>query len=97
MVSDEDTTEIVRRAETEADAAVALKNVAFALGNLDIITVIVVKLNPAEGDGGFCIRNRVERIPVEEEHEEEEEENASQVAVFVPHSDHPHGDSRNKC
>jgi hypothetical protein len=86
MVSDEDAAEIVRRAETAADAAVALKNVEFALGSFDIIT-----------DGGFCIRNLVERIPVEEEHENEEEEDAPQVAVFVPYSGDPHDDSGKKC
>jgi hypothetical protein len=74
-----------------------LKNVAFALGSLDIMTVIVVKLNPAEGDGGFCIRNTVERIPGEEEHEEDEEKGAPQVRVFVPHRGDPHGDSGTKC
>jgi serine/threonine protein phosphatase PrpC len=70
IVSDEGAAEIVRKAETAADAAVALKNAVFALGSLDNITVIVVKLHPAEGDGGFRIRNTVERIPVEEEHDE---------------------------
>jgi hypothetical protein len=97
MVSNEDAAEIVRRAETAADAAVALKNVAFGLRSLDIILVIVVKLNPAEGDGGFCIRNTVERIPEEEEHEEEEEEDAPLVGVFVPHRGDPPGDSGTKC
>jgi serine/threonine protein phosphatase PrpC len=82
MVSDEAAAEIVRRAETAADAAVALKNVAFALGSIDNISVIVVKLRPAEGDGGFCTRNTVERIPVEEEHEEEEEQ-PPQLPVFA--------------
>jgi serine/threonine protein phosphatase PrpC len=83
LVSDEDAAEIVRKAETAADAAVALKNLAFALGSIDNISVIVVKLHPAEGDEGFCTRNTVERIPVEEEHEEEEED-APQPAAFVP-------------
>jgi serine/threonine protein phosphatase PrpC len=97
IVSDEDAAEIVRKAETAADAAVALKNVAFALGSFDNMTVIVVKLHPAEGDGGFCIRKTGERIPVEEEHEEEEKEDAPQVAVSVPHGGDSHGDSRKKC
>jgi hypothetical protein len=81
---------------TAADAAVALKNVASALRSLDHITAIVVKLDPAEGDGGFCRRNTAERIPVEEEHEEEEED-APQVAVVVPHGADPRGDSGKKC
>jgi adenylate cyclase len=96
MVSDEDAAEIVRKGETAADAAVALKNVAFALGSLDNITVIVVKWHPAEGDGGFCRRNPVERIPVEEEHEKEEED-APQVVVFVPHGGDSHRDTGKKC
>jgi serine/threonine protein phosphatase PrpC len=97
IVSDEDAAEIVRKEETAADVAVPLKNVAFALGSFDNMTAIAVKLHPVEGDGGFCIRNTAERIPMEEEHEEKEEEDAPQVAVFVAHGGDSHGDSGLKC
>jgi serine/threonine protein phosphatase PrpC len=96
LVSDEDAAEIVRKADTAAGVAVALKNVAFALGNREAIRAIVVKLHRAPGDGGFCIRNTVERIPVEEEHEKEEED-APQVAVVVAHGGDPRRDSGKKC
>jgi serine/threonine protein phosphatase PrpC len=64
MMSDEVSAEVVRKAVTAADAAVTLKNYAFALGSIDNISVIVVKLHPQEDSVGFCTRNTVELLPV---------------------------------
>jgi Leucine-rich repeat (LRR) protein/serine/threonine protein phosphatase PrpC len=68
VVSDAVAATVVRKAVTAADAAVALKNFAIALGSKDNVSVIVVKLHPGEGDGGLCARNSVETLPpIEEE------------------------------
>jgi adenylate cyclase len=73
VLSDHDAAEIVRAAETAADAAVALRNFAFGLGSKDNITVIVVKWGKT--DAGCCGRNTVARLePVKDEMDEEEED-----------------------
>jgi adenylate cyclase len=66
MLSDEVCASIVRRAATAVDAAVTLKNYAFALGSIDNISVIVVKFHPEEENRGFCPRNTVELLPIVE-------------------------------
>jgi serine/threonine protein phosphatase PrpC len=68
VVSDDAAAEVVTKAKTAADAAVSLRNFAFALGSKDNITVIVIKLHPKEGQGGLCAVNTVDVLPpVEEE------------------------------
>jgi serine/threonine protein phosphatase PrpC len=62
VISDQVAAEIVRNAETAADAAVALRNFAFALESKDNISVIVVKWEPGD-DGGLCGRNTVQTLP----------------------------------
>jgi serine/threonine protein phosphatase PrpC len=60
VMTDEAAAQVVSNAETAADAAVSLRNFAFALGSKENITVIVVKLHPREGDSGLCARNTKE-------------------------------------
>ena len=67
VISDEYAGIIVRNAKTAADAAVSLKNLAFALGSKDNISVIVVHLHPDPDDVGFVRRNTVDLLPVVEE------------------------------
>jgi serine/threonine protein phosphatase PrpC len=67
VIDDETAGQVVRKAVTAADAAVALKSLAYAMASKDNISVIVVKLHPAEGDGGLCGRNTVEILPPVEE------------------------------
>lgn len=67
VISDEYAGIIVRNGKTAADAAVSLKNLAFALGSKDNISVIVVQLHPDPDDVGFVRRNTVDLLPVVEE------------------------------
>jgi serine/threonine protein phosphatase PrpC len=67
VIDDETAGNIVRKAVTAADAAVALKSFAYAMASKDNISVIVVKWHPGKGDGGLCARNTVEILPPVEE------------------------------
>lgn len=69
VILDAQAARFVRQAETAADAAVTLKNYAYALQSNDNISVIVVKFNVDENDYGLSARNTVEEIPVVMEEE----------------------------
>jgi serine/threonine protein phosphatase PrpC/Leucine-rich repeat (LRR) protein len=73
MLTDNICADIVRRAPSANDAAVTLKNFAFALGSIDNISVIVMKLHPDPENTGFSTKSHVELLPVVEDQEEEEE------------------------
>jgi serine/threonine protein phosphatase PrpC len=70
VMGDEPAAEIARAAETAADAAVALRNYALALGTKDNVSVIVLKWKTQEV--GLCPRNTVEPLPVLPDEEEPE-------------------------
>jgi serine/threonine protein phosphatase PrpC len=70
-ISDEVCADIVRKSITAVDAAVTLKNYAFALGSIDNISVIVVKFHPSQDSVGFCTRNTVELLPIVEDEMDE--------------------------
>ncbi|KAH0792820.1 protein phosphatase 2C [Histomonas meleagridis] len=73
VVTDEMAGMIVRQSQTAADAAVTLKNYAFALGSKDNISVIVIYLNSQNEDCGFVTRNTVDLIEPFREPEEQED------------------------
>ncbi|OHT14499.1 hypothetical protein TRFO_15170 [Tritrichomonas foetus] len=71
VFTDEEASSIVRKSQNAADAATALKSIAFALGSKDNISVIIVDLNPEPGNEGYPTKNTVELIEtVHEEHEQ---------------------------
>jgi serine/threonine protein phosphatase PrpC len=72
VIPDEWAAGFVRQARTAADAAVTLKNYAFAMGSRDNISVIVIKFRPAAEDVGLCPRNTVDVLEIFEEPDEEE-------------------------
>jgi serine/threonine protein phosphatase PrpC/Leucine-rich repeat (LRR) protein len=71
VMSDEAAGHVVRKAKTAADAAVSLRNFAFALGSIDNISVIVLKFDVDPGDRGFAVRNTVELLPVVPDEEDD--------------------------
>jgi adenylate cyclase len=73
MIHDNAAGDIVKGSVTAVDAAVSLKNFAFALGSADNISVLVVMFHARAEDRGFCTRNTVDILPVVEDRYEEEE------------------------
>lgn len=67
MVTDEWAANIVRSCVNAADAAVTLRNYAFALGSKDNISVICIRFNATGEDLGLCNRNTVEILPIVED------------------------------
>jgi adenylate cyclase len=74
VMSDERVADVVREAVTATDAAVTIRNFAFALGTRDNVSVIVGKFDVEPGDRGMATRHTVERLPVPAEEEEEQKE-----------------------
>jgi adenylate cyclase len=74
VICDERAADVVRQAVTATDAAVTLKNFAFALGTGDNVSVIVGKFDVEPGDRGLATRHTVERLPARGEEEEEQKE-----------------------
>ena len=63
VISNEIAADVLRKAETASDAAIALKNLAIASGSQDNVSVIVILWNPKEGDEGIAVRNTVAELP----------------------------------
>jgi adenylate cyclase len=80
VMSDERVADVVRRATTATDAAVTLKNFAFALGTGDNVSVIVGKFDVDPADRGMATRHTVERLPVSEDEEEDEKEKEKEMS-----------------
>lgn len=73
VITDEHAGDIVRNSDNAADAAVKLKNYAFALGSKDNISVIVIFFKPHENDCGYATRNTVELMEPYQEREDNDE------------------------
>jgi protein phosphatase len=80
VMNDEAAANVVREAETAADAAVALRSYALALGTKDNVSVIVLKWHTQ--DVGFCGRNTVEPLPILPD-EEDAQEQPEEIVVPV--------------
>ncbi|KAH0791618.1 protein phosphatase 2C [Histomonas meleagridis] len=68
VLDDEDVVNIIMKSNDAMDAAVNIKNTAFALESRDNISVITLMFdNKNEEFNGMAYRNKIERIPVVEE------------------------------
>ncbi|KAH0791441.1 Leucine Rich Repeat family protein [Histomonas meleagridis] len=72
VISNEVAGDVMRKAKSAADAAITLKNLAYANGSQDNITVITVMFEPKEGMNAFKYINTVEEVPDYKEEQTEE-------------------------
>ena len=63
VIDDEFAAKVVRESHSAQDAATTLRNFAFALSSNDNISVIVIKINPIEGQQGLQYHNTIEILP----------------------------------
>ncbi|KAH0785872.1 protein phosphatase 2C [Histomonas meleagridis] len=72
VIDEEYAARVVRASKSASDAAISLRNYAYALGSKDNISVIVVSLRPEEGTEGICDVNDVEELSEDEVSSEDE-------------------------